>query len=80
MFKYMYTVMNSDIHVIFLRLARKKERKTNNYWTGKNIANHYWHCASVSTTVEEFRVHTMYMYYYLIIGYLIMTHISDSLY
>lgn len=34
MFKYMYTVMNSDIHVIFLRLARKKERKTDNYWTG----------------------------------------------
>lgn len=27
--------MNSDIHVIFLRLARKKERKTNNCWTGK---------------------------------------------
>lgn len=58
MFKYMYTVMNSDIHVIFLRLARKKERKTSNYWTGKNIATHCWHCASVSTTVEEFRVHT----------------------
>lgn len=37
MFKYMYTVMNSDIHVIFLKRkkGKKKERKTNNYWTGK---------------------------------------------
>lgn len=45
----MYTVMNSHIHVIYFRLARKKERKTNNYWTvEKNIANNYWHCASLT--------------------------------
>ncbi|XP_062612144.1 uncharacterized protein LOC134273936 [Saccostrea cucullata] len=41
-----------------IQVAQEKGKKNKQLfdWT-KDIVNHYWHCASISTTVEEFKGH-----------------------